>query len=253
MPVGILPFKSYGILQNFAQFKINTSDFEGYNENTTLISAPFLFIILFATWKLIIRKTFFINNPRLVSEYTLGISIPRKMLMKQNGNLWTSSESSEESLQNFLGYIMSTWFSLYSIYKALKKYKSIKYIVSVTRVSSRITGYICAMWIPKPFRYIMYGGFAKVYGIDMSEVEYPDFGHYETFTLFFTRHLKKGARTIAEKDNAKSMCSPCDGRILTCGKINSEYSTIDCVKGRSYRLDEFMLGIQGDSVESDKT
>jgi len=47
------------------------------------------------------------------------------------------------------------------------------------------------------------------------------------------------------------MCSPCDGRILTCGKINSEYSTIDCVKGRSYRLDEFMLGYLGNLEEED--
>lgn len=106
----------------------------------------------------------------------------------------------------------------------------------------------------------MYGGFAKVYGINMKEVEVEDFGHYETFTKFFTRRLKKDARTIHEPKNAKSMCSPCDGKVLTCGKINSEYSTIDCVKGRSYRLDEFMLGYQGDgnslndvSVDEDKT
>jgi len=97
-------------------------------------------------------------------------------------------------------------------------------------------------------RYVMYGSFAYVYGINMEEVEFSDFGHYETFTLFFTRRLKAGVRTISEPEQAKSMCSPCDGRVLTCGKINSEYSTIDCVKGRSYRLDEFMLGFQGDDV-----
>lgn len=47
------------------------------------------------------------------------------------------------------------------------------------------------------------------------------------------------------------MCSPCDGRVLSCGKIHSEYSTIDCVKGRSYRLDEFMLGYIGNPDEDD--
>lgn len=31
------------------------------------------------------------------------------------------------------------------------------------------------------------------------------------------------------------------------------YSTIDCVKGRSYRLDEFMLGVKGDSMDKDQT
>jgi phosphatidylserine decarboxylase precursor len=81
VPVAILPFKSYGIFQNFAQFKINSADYDS-DVNTTLVSASFLFIMMFATWKLMIRKSIFINNPRLVSEYTLGISIPRKMLMK---------------------------------------------------------------------------------------------------------------------------------------------------------------------------
>jgi len=98
----------------------------------------------------------------------------------------------------------------------------------------------------------MYGGFAKVYGINMEEVLHPDFGYYETFNKFFTRHLKPGARTIIEPKNGKTMCSPCDGHVLTCGKINSEYSTIDCVKGRSYRLDEFMLGAQGNTRDRDQ-
>ena len=97
----------------------------------------------------------------------------------------------------------------------------------------------------------MCGGFAKFYGINMQEVEHPDFGHYETFTKFFTRHLKAGVRTIVGKKEGKSMCSPCDGTVLTAGKINSEFSTIDCVKGRSYRLDEFMLGVQGNTNTTD--
>jgi len=142
--------------------------------------------------------------------------------------------------------LMTYWYSTYRIYKALKKYHEIKYIVSITRVTSRITGVICSLWLPLPIRYVMYGTFAKVYGINMEEVENPDFGFYETFTLFFTRKLKTGAREIVEPSNPQTMCSPCDGRVLTCGKINSEYSTIDCVKGRSYRLDEFMLGHLGE-------
>jgi phosphatidylserine decarboxylase len=42
------------------------------------------------------------------------------------------------------------------------------------------------------------------------------------------------------------MCSPCDGRVLTCGEVSTADSTIDCVKGRSYRLDEFLLGSRED-------
>lgn len=47
-----------------------------------------------------------------------------------------------------------------------------------------------------------------------------------------------------------TITSPCDGRVLTCGEINSNNSTIDCVKGRSYRLDEFMLGYRDESGKS---
>ena len=54
--------------------------------------------------------------------------------------------------------------------------------------------------------------------------------------------MKPQSRLISEPNNKRSMCSPCDGRILTCGEIDSENSTIDCVKGRSYRLYELMLG-----------
>jgi len=87
----------------------------------------------------------------------------------------------------------------------------------------------------------------------MQEVSDPDFASYETFTKFFTRTLKAGVRNVAEPSNGKSMCSPCDGRVLTWGLINSEFSTIDCVKGRSYRLDEFMLGVKGNSLSNDQT
>lgn len=157
----------------------------------------------------------------------------------------------EDVLHKFLGMLVATWYSIYRVYKALKKYNFLKYTVSITRNVSRLSGFVCSIYVPYPLRYVFYGGFARYYGIDMSEVEHPDFGHYETFTLFFTRHLKEGARSVSEPNEPKSMCSPCDGRVLTCGEINSVYSTIDCVKGRSYRLDEFMLGVKGDSMDKD--
>ena len=69
---------------------------------------------------------------------------------------------------------------------------------------------------------------------------------YTTFTDFFTRTLKPTARSISKKDDPTSICSPCDGRVLTIGKVSTADSTIDCVKGRSYRLDEFLLGHIGD-------
>jgi phosphatidylserine decarboxylase len=148
---------------------------------------------------------------------------------------------------------MSIFHSGYKVYKMLKKYKNVKYIISITRNVSRMTGWFCSLTLPVPLRYVMYGGFAWFYGINMEEVEEPDFGAYETFTKFFTRKLKAGARKIAEETDDKTMCSPADGKVLTCGTINSQFSTIDCVKGRSYRLDEFMLGVKGNTISCDQT
>lgn len=74
------------------------------------------------------------------------------------------------------------------------QYNNVKYLFSLSRNVSRFTGFVCSVYVPYPVRYVFYGSFAKFYGINMSEVEHPDFGHYTTFTKFFTRHLKPGVR-----------------------------------------------------------
>lgn len=89
-----------------------------------------------------------------------------------------------------------------------------------------------------------------MYGINFSEMKQEDLRFYETFNRFFTRELKQGVRNIIKPSDLTTITSPCDGRVLTCGEIGTEDSTIDCVKGRSYRLDEFMLGYRD---ETDKT
>jgi phosphatidylserine decarboxylase len=210
------------------------------------IGANFLFALIYLSVKPLIRKVFFRKGIRLAHSNT--VSVPSKVLFSLDEQMhWT------DYLISCFGLFLSIFLSAYKLYKALKKYKSLKYIVSITRNVSRATGWICSLHLPKPLRYVMYGGFAKFYGINMEEVDQPDFGVYPTFTHFFTRRLKAGVRPVAEEEEVKTMCSPCDGRVLTCGSINSEFSTIDCVKGRSYRLDEFMLGVKGNTMTRDQT
>ena len=62
--------------------------------------------------------------------------------------------------------------------------------------------------------------------------------------------LKPGIRKIEARDDINSISSPCDGRILSMGKVSTLDSTIDCVKGRSYRLDEFLVGYVGNSRDT---
>lgn len=70
-------------------------------------------------------------------------------------------------VMNCLGLLLSVFYSIYKLYKVLKKYKNVKYIVSITRNVSRLTGWFCSLYIPLPIRYLMYGAFAKFYGINM--------------------------------------------------------------------------------------
>jgi hypothetical protein len=212
-------------------------------DDNTLVGALFLFTVMFFITK------WSANNLRETHKRLPGsdnMPVSRRIFEIREVNVF-------EYIMNSIGLIMTIIMQAKMVYKFLKTYRKIKYIISMTRIISRITGWFCACYVPYPMRYVIYGGFAKFYGLDMSEVQEPDFGAYETFTKFFIRELKAGVRPVYEPKNNKSMCSPADGKVLTCGIINSEYSTIDCVKGRSYRLDEFMLGCKGNSMSNDQT
>ena len=73
-------------------------------------------------------------------------------------------------------------------------------------------------------------------------MKHSDLKFYETFNKFFTRELKEGARSISRASDPTTITSPCDGRVLSFGEISTSEATVDCVKGRSYDLDDFMLG-----------
>jgi len=79
----------------------------------------------------------------------------------------------------------------------------------------------------------------------------PDLKTYRTFNDFFTRELKDGARPVHDISNSHSLVSPCDGKVLSYGKVGeSEEYTIDCIKGHSYPLDEFLFGFKADKKAS---
>ena len=106
------------------------------------------------------------------------------------------------------------------------------------------------MYMPICFRAPLFGLFSAIYGVKIEEAT-RRYSEYRTFTDFFTRTLKPGLRPIHRETDLYSIASPCDGTVLSSGLINHADSTIDCVKGRSYRLDEFMIGVIGDDGDQD--
>jgi len=100
------------------------------------------------------------------------------------------------------------------------------------------------MPLPPYLRVGIYKAFGTLYGVNYAEAVQEDLNKFRTFNQFFTRELKAEVRPIAEQFNDKSLVSPCDGTVLSLGDVNAFDSTIECVKGNAYRLDEFLFGYQ---------
>lgn len=119
-----------------------------------------------------------------------------------------------------------------------------------TRFVSRMTGRLCNTPLPPYLRVYLYKAFGYMYGVNFDEIDKP-LNSFRTFNKFFTRELVGGARPITDPQNIYTLCSPCDGKILSWGDVDSTNSTIDCVKGNDYRLDEFLFGYQQENSAVD--
>lgn len=94
---------------------------------------------------------------------------------------------------------------------------------------SRATGRLADIPVPRPLRSPLYGAFAALAGIDLSEAgDRPR--EYRTFDAFFTRRLAQGARSWPSDPN--TVASPVDGRVGQVGTIRN--GTLLQAKGRPY-------------------
>ena len=100
---------------------------------------------------------------------------------------------------------------------------------------SRAVGAACRARAPRPVVRAAIRAFARKYGVDASEAERP-IEEYPTFTEFFTRRLKPGARSIAPGDRLP--VSPVDGTVGELGEIVD--SRLYQAKGRHYTLAELI-------------
>ena len=101
---------------------------------------------------------------------------------------------------------------------------------------SRAVGAACRVPAPRPVMRAVIRAFARKYGVDASEAERP-IEDYPTFTEFFTRRLKPGARPIAPGPGA---VSPVDGTLGELGEIVD--ARLYQAKGKHYTLSELIGG-----------
>src|SRR5438128_8390787 len=102
---------------------------------------------------------------------------------------------------------------------------------------SRAVGAACRVNAPRPVMRAVIRAFARKYGVDATEAERP-IEEYPTFTEFFTRRLKPGARPIAAGELLP--VSPVDGTIGELGDI-VEGRAVQA-KGKHYTLAELIGG-----------
>ena len=100
------------------------------------------------------------------------------------------------------------------------------------------------MPLPPYLRVFFYKAYGSVYGVNYDDILVENLNSFRTFNQFFTRELKEGARVVDEPADGSTLCSPCDGKVLSCGEVDTLESTMDCIKGHTYRLDEFLFGYQ---------
>jgi hypothetical protein len=98
------------------------------------------------------------------------------------GVFWLESLSKGSFLQDFpLFKIIRQSLNIVFVYKLLKKYNNIRYFVSATRLQSRLTGYVCALYIPVCLRSPLFSIYSYIYGVKISEAT-MGFNQYATFT-----------------------------------------------------------------------
>ena len=102
---------------------------------------------------------------------------------------------------------------------------------------SRAVGAACRMSAPRPVLRAVIRAFCTKYGVDVTEAERA-VEEYPTFTEFFTRRLKPGARPIAPGELLP--VSPVDGTLGELGEIVE--SKLYQAKGKHYTLAELIGG-----------
>lgn len=100
---------------------------------------------------------------------------------------------------------------------------------------SAAIGWGARITVPRPLRSLAYRAFARRVGASLDEVELP-LGEYQSFSHFFARRLRSGARPLPIDPGA--VVSPCDGTVAAIG-VADEGRLIQA-KGRDYALAQLL-------------
>jgi len=98
---------------------------------------------------------------------------------------------------------------------------------------SRIVGQLSDLRLPPPLLGPLIRGYARAYGVDLSEAALPP-SAYPSFNAFFTRRLCQGARPVDAAGGV--VVSPSDSRLSSIGRVPDD-GRLEQVKGETYAID----------------
>ncbi|CAF1140090.1 unnamed protein product [Rotaria sp. Silwood1] len=103
------------------------------------------------------------------------------------------------------------------------------------KLFSRVMGWISRLYLPIWLRPLIFNFYIKIFSCHAHEMYNQDLKSYSTISEFFRRKIKMELRPV---DKQSPIVSPCDGRVLTCGKVSR--GLIEQVKGITYSASSFL-------------
>lgn len=103
----------------------------------------------------------------------------------------------------------------------------------ILNLISALTGLLSKLYLPVILRYPSFVIFARLYGINLDEVELP-LDRYRNFAEFFTRNLKIGCRNLGH-----GLLIPADSLLIDAGVI--DHNRMIGIKGCNYSIPELII------------
>lgn len=201
-----------------------------FSESITLFKILFYAFVALGVWNFLIRPILFKSDS--------------KKTKKENNE---SSSSRSIKGTHKLKKSHTFFFTNTDIHIAHHNIFFFLYATLPLNAFSRFWGIICRITWPYFIRPYACKAFCWVYNINMSEIKDQNWYHYDCFTSFFYRNIRKELRPIAQGDHI--MASPCDGTVLQMGRIDSEKGQLEQVKGMTYSIQAFLGTHSEESVQ----
>lgn len=125
--------------------------------------------------------------------------------------------------------------------KLMKKFLNIAFIILQVVLPKHLLSRLVARAANTKLRWLknsLINLAVDAFHIDTQEAISDDPDDYATFNDFFMRELKEGARKIDDDKNI--ICSPCDGEVSQCGKVENGF--LIQAKGKYYELSTLLAG-----------